>query len=523
MSRVISKITYNVFWVLIIWLLLAALAFVMSQFSFPLSIILLAGTLVVLFVCLYFGNDIYNKVSSTLYPCVEKLSAKRMAIILFIVVAITKIFFVVLLHMDSSLHGDWKNYINIATEIANKGVIIDGRVAATTYPYEAIYGLFLAPVVKLFGNDSRVLTAFISLLFAVATVMMFDIIKKYLGKNKAFVGLLIFNLLPTGLFQTQILTHENALLIFYIFSFWLLYKAMNLENKSIFIKIGLIIASALLISFGAQINTGGIVFIISYLIYFIVMLFKSEEKKRVIKCFSVVLCYTLCFVIITSVCNLYLENAVQNRIRNNLKTVPLGWIIYLGTNYETSGGWDQKDFDTWQKYLEFKDPDESLEYQKNLIKERVQFFIDNPALIVPHLFKKTIKFWGTPLLPFAYRIGNDISEFIYSGCGGIIYLVIKLIAQYFLIFNFFIIILSRRKKKNRHYTYTPCLQFQLAIVGITIALIPFEAQTKYVSHLHLVLFCVVLFSIKDFCSNSLSFKNEIKRKINWLKTKKTSH
>ena len=73
-------------------------------------------------------------------------------------------------------------------------------------------------------------------LFAFITILLFDIIRPYVGKNKAFLGLLIFNVLPVGLFETQLLVHETALLFFYVLSLWVLLKAIN-GKFNIFIKI----------------------------------------------------------------------------------------------------------------------------------------------------------------------------------------------------------------------------------------------------------------------------------------------
>ena len=134
------------------------------------------------------------------------------------------------------------------------------------YKYQVIYGLFLSPVVKIIGNDSRVLTSYLSVLFAIVVVLLFDIIRVYTGKNKAFVGLLLFSILPVGLFETQLLIHETPLLFLYILSFWLLLKTLN-SNYHITFRLVSLLLSAILITFGNKINQGGTVVIISYCIF----------------------------------------------------------------------------------------------------------------------------------------------------------------------------------------------------------------------------------------------------------------
>ena len=173
-----------------------------------------------------FGGKILQKLY-VIKNAIENCSAIKLGLILFLVVILTKVFFVFLFNNDADKTVDMHLYKSFATQLANNGIITENIEPALLYKYEVIYGLFLSPVIKIFGNDSKVLTSFLSLLFAVSSVFLFDIIKKYVGKNKAFLGLLIFNILPVGLFETQLLIHETPLLFFYVTSFWLLTKCFD--------------------------------------------------------------------------------------------------------------------------------------------------------------------------------------------------------------------------------------------------------------------------------------------------------
>lgn len=226
---------------------------------------LIIGIIIVgIFLFYIFGKNLFQKVYR-LKEILNQISISKMFVFLFFFVLVSKVLLVFLLDNNASLHPDMKMYLSYATQLAEKGTITDNIAYALMFPYTVVYGWFLSPLVYIFGNDSKVCTTFLSVLFAFITILLFDIIRPYVGNLKAFLGLLLFNILPVGLFETQLLVHETALLFFYVLSFWLLLKAVN-GKFNIIIKILMIIFSSLLISFGAMINQGGKVVIVSYIL-----------------------------------------------------------------------------------------------------------------------------------------------------------------------------------------------------------------------------------------------------------------
>ncbi|WP_407725127.1 ArnT family glycosyltransferase [Ruminococcus sp. JL13D9] len=468
------------------------------------------------FFCI-FGENLFQKVYR-LKGILNQISISKMFVFLFFFVLVTKVLLVFLLDNNANLHPDMKMYLSYATQLAEKGTITDNIAYALMFPYTVVYGWFLSPLVYIFGNDSKVCTTFLSVLFAFITILLFDIIRPYVGKNKAFLGLLIFNVLPVGLFETQLLVHETALLFFYVLSLWFFLKAIN-GKFNIFIKILMIIISALLISFGAMINQGGMVVIASYILLVIILFFRDRIAwKRILKLLSSVFCILICFFIVSNICDTFVHDHVQyikgenERIERSVENrLPYAWIAYIGLNTDKPGTWNEEDRDTFEKYSEIEDSSEAKEYQINLVKGRLDEFLKSPWLIPGHLFSKMKSLWGTVFLSFAYEQGGAVNDFILHGMHGIIYKVFVLISYLTFITLCSVILLSVQKKKDckTNPVCLPLVQFMMMIIGITLALILFEVMSKYVSHMQIIMFCIGIFCIDGFMDNSKKLHNRI--------------
>ena len=173
--------------------------------------------------------------------------------------------------------------------------------------------------------------------------------------------------------------------------------------------------------------------------------------------------------------------------------------MYLGTNTEYAGHWNKEDYDTYQKYSEFDNQDDALDYQKEIIKERVQVFVDKPWIIPGHLFRKIKGLWGGLFLPFAYEEGNSINSFVLYGMHGLIYKAICSLAYLTIILLCTVILFSRKRHKNCDINafYSLISQFKMMIIGLTVLFL-FEVMPKYVSHMQIIMFTIGIFCIDGF-------------------------
>lgn len=518
MSKFIVKTVDIVFYILIGIILAASMSSLCGLVSDGLlGYVLFFVLLLFVFAVWYFGSDVLNFAYKKIYMPISKVSLFKMVLCIFLVSLVTKVFFVFLFDNDAANTIDMSLYASFAQQLSDSGEITENLVPAWNYQYQVIYGLFLSPIVSLFGKDTKALTIFLSLLLSIASVLLFDIIRKYVGNTISFIGILLYNLLPVGLFQSQLLIHETPLLFFHIISLWLFLKYYD-KKYNLALRILCLVLSALIISFANKINQGGTIVIISFCIFCIAKTFIDKITiKKIISVLFQILCFGLCFVVMSNACSAFVNNVVSESSEATKKIeyrLSMGWAVYLGFNYETSGHWNELDANTYEKYSEFDNKDDAIEYQKGLIEERLQKYIDEPSIIPIHIFNKFKGLWGSPFLPFAYDDGNEINKFVLEGAGGIIYKCLLLISSLSFIIVCSMILFSRRRLKNINLKEkcTPEMHFKMVIIGLTLALILFEVMPKYVSHLQIIVFAVWMFGLRSFYKNSKAIKLKIGRK-----------
>lgn len=524
MSRFFTRIINYVFYFLIaLFLFVNAVKF--SEYvgfgilEYILPVVIFIGV----FFLFRYGTKLHGLLTKvcTFSERLERYSAAQLGIILFGFVSVTKIILVFLLDTDVGAYADMPNYMTFATQFAETGMITHNTIYASRYEYTVVFGWFLSPVVKLFGSDPKVFTSFMSILYAVITVILFDIIRPYAGNKRSFVGLLVYHVTPVGLFISQVLVHETALLFFYALSLWLFLKAIH-SNLNILARSISLLLSALLIGFGTTINKGGIVVIISYVIYAVILLFKNKPSiKNSLNVLALACCYMLCLVMMSRTTNAFVSSHIvypseENRLyceHASESSVSFGWPIYLGTNTEERGQFNDLDYETYNRFLDISDTQEAIDYQKNLISERLQVFIDDPLQIPVHLYFKFKKLYARPFVAIEYCRDNNLFPILKENLGGYPMTGLRSLGNIYSMLLAAIILFSYRKHKKETYEnyLNPGLQFELFFIGLTLALLPFEIAQKYVCHMPIILTCIAILCFPDFLDNSGAIKGARKQ------------
>lgn len=501
MSRFIKK-TVDIVFILLLMLVLSAMGIALAETVFSGLIASVAGIVVLaaVFAFLYFCRE--HIINTVKYICkyLSGVAEWKLALTLGLFSAVTKIICVFLFDNNADLHPDMAMYRSFAEQFAQSGMITENATYAFEYRYTAMYGLILSSFAKIFGADTKVFTTALSVMNSIAVVLLFDITKKYAGKELSFFCLLVYCTLPFGLLQTQLLTHENGLLFFHILALWLFLKAFD-GRYNVAKQVVFILLSSVVLSVGASINAAGRVMLVSFAIYAIVKIFEngfSIKKAGQFAC--VALSLIVVFSSVYAATGVVVKNGIDQAetMQKNDKKMPYGWVLYLGSNYEQSGVWNQEDVDLYEKYKEFDNKDDAYDYQKQLIKERFQFFADSPLKIPVHLFNKLKVLWGTQLLPFAYEQGNSINDFVLHGAGGIINKGCKVLNSMSFIVAYAIILMSAvsEMKNKRMKAASPVMHFQMTMIGVTVALLLFEVTPKYTTHMHILVFCILAMTLK---------------------------
>ncbi len=517
MSSFITKTVQIAFTILLVLILFAFAVSIGGMVAGGMAgIVVTAGLLFLCALMVCFGGKILGFLRTKVVPPINKLSTRQMVLIIGTVTFLTKLFFIFLLDVDSTLHSDMQMYHSFANQLAANGQITEYVKYASKHTYTAIYGLILSPFAKLFGSDPKVLTIVLTAGMSVASILLFDILRKRTGKAIAFCGILLYNLLPMGLFQTQLLVHETALLCFSIPSLWLLLKSFD-KDRHTALRVICILLSGVCIAVGLSVNAAGKVILISLCIISVVKII--GEKITLKKLLSAV-CFFLIFAIAVVGISGILTSTIKNLIDtenaptfNTENRLPYGWSIYLGLNYEYSGVINKEDADTYHKYEGFDDPEEAKQYQKDLIHGRLEEYISNPGRIPVHLFKKTQALWGGLWLPFPYAQGNAVEHFILTGVGGLLYKGMYMFNALIYLFVLSMILFSMRIKGKWGCDDEANLHCKMVIIGVTVVLLCFEVCFKYASHLQILMYGIWMLQLKDFAVNSGAIQQKLSSKL----------
>ncbi len=503
MTKFITKTVEYVFLILLAIIILAmSVSLAETAFSgitaFVVGIVILAFVFFFLF---FFRKKIcsaFGRISEYL----SKIPSWKLALIIGLVSVVTKIFFVFLFNIQTN-YSDMEKYRLFAKQLASEGVITQATDYASRVTYTVFFGYLLSPLVKLFGSDFKVFTTAFSILLSIAMVLIYDILKRYCDKGVAFSVVLIYCLSPMGLFQSQILIHENALLFCHILALWIFLKA--LDNEYIWKQIIGVFVSAAILCIGKSVNAAGCVLAISFGIYAFAKLFENGfSLKKLAKFTCAALALVVCYAGSTLAVDSLATSVIKpddNTVLKHQWEISLGWPIYLGSNYITSGLWNKEDNTTYFKYEQYQTKEEAQEYQKNIIRERISFYKESPIKIPVHLFNKIKVLWGTQWTGFSYDGGNSTQQFIANSTIGTLIRLFNCVLFFVLYSILFMIKISKRSCKAT-LPVTPALHCQMAVIGVTTALWLFEVMPKYVSHLHIILFCTLAFSIKSFLSKN---------------------
>lgn len=512
MTNFITKTVEYVF-IILLAIILLAMSIAAAELVFSGTVALVAGLMILAFVFafLIIFREKIKKIFNIIKDFLSKIPSWQLALFLGLFSAVTKIALVFLFDNNADLHPDMAMYRSFAEQYANSGQITENVEYAHTYKYTVMYGLVLSPVAKLFGGDTKVFTVLLSVLHSVAMVLLYDILKRYTGKEIAFSALLLYCVTPMGLLQTQLLIHENGLLFFHILGLWIFLKAFDSKNGLIKQICYVVLASAV-ISVGKSINAAGRVIILSFAIYAVSKIFeKGFNLKRLTKAVCVCLCLLVFYMGASTLTNVVVENTVASveKTQNEYTKMPYGWALYLGFNYEHSGLWNSEDRKTYDLYKEFATDSEAYEYQEKLVSDRLGEYVSSPIKIPIHFFNKIKVLWGTQLSPFGYELGNSVNSFVIHGYGGIINKLLLLLNRAVFLVVYSMIFISRIKAlKNKTISVTPALHCKMAIIGVTAALLLFEVTPKYASHLHIMLFSIFAFGITTFFSKKIKDKKD---------------
>ena len=484
MARFIARSTYCVFAFISAWIFLAkcsvgncALTLLIAVFALS-AIALLTVPLSVLF------KKIKDKVC--------KLGKVRMGLIIFAAAFIPRILSALVLNCDFSTHEDMGAPQSFLHQLINGGMITENASYAAMYGRYTNTALVLYPWALIFGSSHLSVSAFFCFGFSLSYVAWFNIIGQFKSKDVAFVSILGFSLLWQEIWLSLMPIHESVtfffLTAFAFMIFWVLPKLQTTPSK-----LFTVLASGLLLGVAVSCNSMGYVALIAFALYASATLFKDKlTAKKIIYC-------ALCLLIISGAVfgtvsafkaagDAVIEDGNDDGRREN--TVPYGWSLYVGGNFESNGRWRQEDYDAYFPSEDRVSDDELYEHQKSLINQRYGRYKENPLDYIALLTNKVKETYGN----YNYGIRRTLDFAEDGAIAGAarkilpvikgVFHVIALIMQGLLIFSF-----SRKKWDE----VTPSLWLKAFFCGVFMILLVIESMPKYVTYTWaLMMFITVL-------------------------------
>lgn len=443
---------------------------------------------------------------------IKNLSVTKMIFCILILSLITKISLLFILGIDSSLHPDCKMYWSFIQQLTNKGIIVENADYASRYAYTVMFSTFFLPFSKIFGAKSiLMMNLYLCIWFSIAAVLLFDTIKYHFGKNYAFVAVMTWVLLPIGMLEPLFLCHENAFVVLQIIAIWIFFKLYPSAKSSIN-KTLCIIATSIVISYATTINKFGFISICAFsIVLFIDLIANKKSLKAFIKFFAIVLSFAIIYTGFSTVRSEFKDKVVDKSgvEQRTHYAIPFAWPFYVGMNYDSSGQWTAEDYETFYKHEKFETKEESQNYQKEVIKIRIDDYLKHPVKLVKHINDK-FELISYAYNPIVYNAGNSVNKFIMTGYGGIIQ---KAMSGLFAIINIafsIMIVLSFKLKKKQNVLE---LYFKLMMLGTCGILVFTEVMAKYSSHLLFINLAIMILGLKDFDFVMKSMSDRIKGKI----------
>lgn len=479
-------------------------------------------TVIIVFALFIFMFCFQRKIGSffqSIIIAIDSLSYIKLLATIFILSFFPKLICGLLMGIDSrNVNIDIFVYQNIAYELSTNGIVTTYADYCNSFPHLLWFGLFLAPVVKLFGTNQIALCVFFDILLTLTSLLLFCVFAKNTSKTKSFFAIALFSLLPSTVLLPQFITHEIPFLFFLVLAIWIYYNKLYTKGKKLR-RLVMFCLFLLSLSFAIMLNACGYIALIAFGITIIVFEKETKILKRVGKCFFMV--FFVGLIIIGST-NILKPMMLNNNLVSNARVNNVQWTLFVGSNVSSSGGFtaeDQKQF-AWSfndcNTLDEKGwSDEAvISLRNNLFHDRLFSLFKEPLPTIKLLFTKFGKIWS--FINYTYfaippLIENDENRNIYSE------LFMPILISIEISVSIVVLLLSIRNVRKSRYLRNNAYQFSiLFMVGCTFLFLMTECNSKYTITLQPFFWMVVILNMKkpkvfDFLNHKDMKKQKLER------------
>lgn len=469
----ISKITEYIFIIFFSCIVLTKLVYPYKLVPWYLAT---AGMVAIISIFIFKKYDYICKKLNNLFNFIDKISYLKMILFIIGISLVTKILAIFIFNIYSvNLNSDVKTYIISADEFAKYGIVKTQADYCYTFSHMYWFAVFLSPIVKFFGTSMTAMSIYLTFILTISSALIFDVTAKSFSKNKAFIAIIIYNILSGQILLPQYITHENGMTFFLSISLWLYFRVIPMMKK-VCMKVIIYILFTITLFISSCLNASGLVLFVAFIILFIIKFLSRASIKNL----SILLLKCALLILILLIGNVIFKNFQIEHSQlgtNNNKTNQILWTLYVGC----SGGNLENDFydlgKIWYNYDNLSEA-EADEYQKALLIEAYRSLLSKPEDICKLIISKFSEIWSNFNYSIDYsnetitnpNIQHIYNKFLFKPLSLISYSILLFISE----LGLFSLIKNRKKVKNDFYTLT-----ELYLLGGTAMLLLTECKNKY--------------------------------------------
>lgn len=400
-----------------------------------------------------------------LFEFISVLSNRQMLIIIIVAAIVLKAIAYAFFFFDSTLGGgDITIYASIADRIVKQGF---ASVSNEIY-YLAGMGMHLA-VFKYLGIPSHL---GIFIVFLIGTVINFFSFKDVMGKDKSFMAIMCYLLMPSTSILTFCCTHE--LFVYLYFSIILFLLNLFVKQSETRKQILCALFIWIFISLNQTVSPIGKIW---FIVIVILMLLSNLSlfKKLML---GIVLVLTVVTGTLTSTGN---EDNYISQL-NNVEQLLIGSNVESG-GHHTDGRGKEAALKYWNDRGVELTYENLLEGEKGALKETYIYLFTHPLELVKLLSNKFFTAWSGDVysieLGHAFGGFTDIPYYIMLIVSSLIYLAVMSVAVFLY-----------RKEEDEQMS---SLNYKLILLGIVAVLLVVEIANKYSCYMTIFIFFIAFF------------------------------
>lgn len=381
-----------------------------SPFSGATKYLILAFGIIAYSLVFNFCRDYFKKILNKLFAKLVVIDIKTMMIIIFVVMLVLKTIYTLLFKFDATGDGDIEIYIDVADNIISNGIISSDAISH-------LYGVALHFVLfRLLGIPLHI-GLFIFIL--IGTIINFYSFSKIVGKEKSFVIVMFYILMPSTSLLSLCPTHE---VIFYSYvSLSLFLVCQIIREKNIYKYIGYGLFTVLFVVLGCLVNPGGMLL---YIVLLLIALLTNLKINKKILLIGVLLLSIITNNIITKVLDIDEFTTTMNTYN----------ILIHGSNPHSLGeqvdGYPLKEM---RMYIYSRDDlhfsEETFKIAgKHVLFEQYKYLLTHPVTFVKLIAHKTYILWSGVHYPmelaFHFNAFSSLTFYLLLGINTLIYLFV---------------------------------------------------------------------------------------------------